>query len=87
MLFAYYVKNKNHPFVFGWWAYTFPLGAFVISNGAIGNIINVSFFSYIIQFGNILLLLVWCIVFYLTLKQTLNGEAFKGHVEEEQNKM
>jgi tellurite resistance protein TehA-like permease len=33
ILLLHYVKNKNHPFVFGWWAYTFPLGAFAISNG------------------------------------------------------
>lgn len=78
-LFLYYVKKKDHPFVFGWWAYTFPFGAFVISNGAIANIIDFSFFNYMLQIGNILLLLLWSVVFYLTLKQVIKGDAFKSH--------
>lgn len=79
ILLLHYVKNKNHPFVFGWWAYTFPLGAFAISNGAIAHLIDFTIFGYVLQGINVVLLFVWIVVFFSTIKSVMNGKCFEEH--------
>lgn len=76
ILFVYYVKKIGHPFAFGWWAYTFPMGAFAISAGAIGGLIDFSAFRFNLYIIGFLSLLVWLIIFPLTIKLIKDGEAF-----------
>ena len=79
ILLLHYLKNHNHPFVFGWWAYTFPLAAFTISTGAINHLLDYPLFGNILQIFNILLLAVWIIVFFKTLKAVKKGKCFEEH--------
>lgn len=77
ILLLHYVRNKNHPFVFGWWAYIFPLGAFAISNGAMMHLIDFPIFRYALQGSNAVLLLIWLVVFFNTVKSVMNGKCFE----------
>jgi C4-dicarboxylate transporter/malic acid transport protein len=79
ILLLHYLKNRDHPFVFGWWAYTFPIAAFTISNGAINHLLDYQLFEIILQIFNILLLAVWIIVFFKTLKAVKKGKCFEEH--------
>lgn len=54
ILLLYYLRNRDHPFVFGWWAYTFPMAAFTISNGALYHLIDYHLFD------NFLHILIYC---------------------------
>ena len=66
----------GHPFVFAWWAYTFPLGAFAISAGAIGSIMDFPAFWYNLYVVNFLLLFIWIIIVGLTIRLVWQGKAF-----------
>ena len=76
ILFFYYLKTMGHPFVFAWWAYTFPLGAFAISAGAIGSIMDFPAFWYNLYVVNFLLLFMWIIIVCLTIRLVWQGKAF-----------
>lgn len=74
---VYYVKKMEHPFSFTWWAYTFPLGAFAISSGAVNQLFPHLIFSAFLVGGTALLFLVWFVVFALTVRMVIRGEAFR----------
>lgn len=76
IVLVYYIKKMEHPFSFTWWAYTFPLGAFTISAGAINHIYSHGIFSAFLVGGTALLSFVWIVVFVLTLRMVVRGEAF-----------
>ncbi len=79
ILLLHYYRNDNHPFVFGWWAYTFPLAAFTISNGAVYHLLDYELFEIMLIIFNILLLAVWVIVSLKTLDAIKGGRCFDGH--------
>jgi len=76
LLFFYYVKTTGHPFVFGWWGYTFPMGAFAISGGAIGQLMDFPAFWFNLYIVNFILFIIWFIIFALTIKLVKEGKAF-----------
>jgi C4-dicarboxylate transporter/malic acid transport protein len=76
ILFFYYIKTRGHPFVFGWWGYTFPMGAFAISGGAIGQIMDFPAFWFNLYIINFLLFFIWFVIFSLTVKLVKDRKAF-----------
>ncbi len=76
ILFFYYVKTMGHPFVLGWWNYTFPMGAFAISGGSIGNLMDFPAFWFNLYIVNFLLFFIWFVIFFLTVKLVKDGKAF-----------
>ncbi|WP_229770545.1 C4-dicarboxylate transporter [Halorhabdus sp. CBA1104] len=73
---AYYVTRRDHPFFFTWWAYTFPTGAFAISAGVMGHLLDVAAFEAILAGVTGLLVIVWTVTTALTGRMVLRGHAF-----------
>ncbi len=77
ILFAHYIKVKDHPLVFGWWAYTFPLEAFAIATGLLAKCVATYFFHGMLLTLNTLVTVVWIIVVFGTIKWLESGVFFK----------
>ena len=75
--FHAYIKMKDHPFVFGWWAYTFPLEAFVVATGLLAKCIATTFLHGVLITLNILVVIVWIIVVLGTIKWLESGAFFE----------
>lgn len=75
-LMSYYITRLSHPFFFTWWAYTFPIGAFAISAGALGNFLGIAAFGYVLAAVTLLLSVVWVATAALTTRMVLRGNAF-----------
>ncbi len=73
ILFAHYVKMKDHPFMFGWWAYTFPLEAFTVATGLLAACVASSFLYGMLIVLNILVVIVWISVVFATIKWFQGG--------------
>jgi tellurite resistance protein TehA-like permease len=73
---VYYVRQRDHPFFFTWWAYTFPMGAFAISAGVIGHLLGIDVFAYVLAAVTALLLVVWTVTATLTSRMVVRGHAF-----------
>ena len=77
MLFHAYIKMKDHPFVFGWWAYTFPLEAFVVATGLLAKCVATTFLHGMLITLNILVVTVWITVVLGTIKWLETGAFFE----------
>ncbi|QCC51285.1 TDT family transporter [Halapricum salinum] len=75
-LVVHYVKRRAHPFFFTWWAYTFPMGAFAISAGSLGEFLGVGALAYVLAAVTALLVVVWTATAALTSRMVLRGHAF-----------
>jgi len=64
-------------FAMSWWAFAFPLGAFVIATGLLYSIFQMPFLMVVGLTCLTGLLLVWVVVVIMTIKQTISGEIFK----------
>jgi len=73
----YYIKEYHLPYALSWWAFTFPLGAYVAATHSIANIFNIQLIDYI-GFGLYwLLFLFWTVTLTKTLIHTYHGTIFK----------
>ncbi|WEL22718.1 C4-dicarboxylate transporter [Halorhabdus sp. BNX81] len=75
-ILAYYLSRRDHPFFFTWWAYTFPTGAFAISAGVMGHLLEVAAFEAILAGVTGLLVIVWTVTALFTTRMILRGHAF-----------
>ncbi|MEF8974879.1 MAG: C4-dicarboxylate transporter [Halapricum sp.] len=75
-LVSHYVTRKTHPFFFTWWAYTFPMGAFAISAGSLGQFLGFDALADVLGGVTTLLLIVWLVTAALTSRMVLRGHAF-----------
>ena len=73
LLFTHYVKIKNHPLEFGWWAYTFPLEAFTVATGLLAQCVAIHFLQGMLLILNTLAVIVWIIVVFGTIKWLESG--------------
>jgi C4-dicarboxylate transporter/malic acid transport protein len=64
-------------FAMSWWAFTFPLGTFVVSTGLLYSIFDNSFFLTVGLTSLFGLLIIWTIVAVTTFRRTLSGEIFQ----------
>jgi C4-dicarboxylate transporter/malic acid transport protein len=76
ILITHYITTKAHPFVFGWWAYTFPFEAFTVSTGLLAKCIATNFVHGILITLNILAVIIWIIVVFGTIKWLESGALF-----------
>lgn len=75
-LMVRYIKKVKIPYAMSWWAYTFPLGAYVAATHSISTIFSFKLIDYIGFALYWLLVLFWTLTFILTLINTLNGKNF-----------
>ncbi len=73
----YYIKKLKLPFTMSWWAFTFPLGAYVAATHSVSLLFKISIIDYI-GFGLYwLLLLLWLLTLIYTVIRSYHGTLFK----------
>lgn len=77
VLFHAYIKMKDHPFVFGWWAYTFPFEAFVVATGLLAQCAATNFLQPVLITLNAVAVIIWMIVVYGTIRWLESGAFFE----------
>ncbi|MHA1871101.1 MAG: tellurite-resistance/dicarboxylate transporter [Promethearchaeota archaeon] len=71
-----YVRKIKLPYAMSWWAYTFPLGAYVSATHSISLKFNFLLVDYL-GFGLYWLLVIfWSVTFIMTLRNSINGKNF-----------
>lgn len=76
---AFHHRKTPLPFALSWWAFVFPLGAFVVASGAIYAAVPVDFFQWIGLGALGGLLIVWATVSARTIRGIISGTIFKPH--------
>jgi len=77
-LTLHYIKNLKLPYAMSWWAFTFPLGAFVSGNHALSSVFKMSIIDYIGFTLYWLLFFLWGITLIKTIKAAFKGTLFKS---------
>ncbi len=67
------------PFALSWWAFVFPVGAFVVATGVLFQAIPLAFFQWIGLSALTFLLILWLVVAFNTLRGVWRGSIFKPH--------
>ena len=73
----HYLKKLNLPYAMSWWAFTFPLGAYVAASHSVANIFSIELIDYIGFALYILLLFFWIFTLAKTAVNTYHGTPFK----------
>ncbi|MEM4057953.1 MAG: tellurite-resistance/dicarboxylate transporter [Thermoplasmata archaeon] len=73
------LKKLDLPFALSWWAFTFPLGAYVAASHSIATIFNMSLIDYIGFALYWLLVVFWCVTLLRTLFHSYHGNLFKNY--------
>lgn len=74
ILFHAYISMKDHPFAFGWWAYTFPLEAFAVATGLLSKYLAASLLQVLLLFLNVMAVVIWATVVFGTIRWLDRGE-------------
>jgi len=77
LLFTHYVKIKDHPLEFGWWAYTFPFEAFAVATGLLAACVASHFLYGMLIILNTLAVIIWITVVFGTIKWLESGAFLK----------
>ncbi|MFZ5820236.1 MAG: hypothetical protein ACOYYJ_10060 [Chloroflexota bacterium] len=67
------------PFALSWWAFVFPVGAFVVSTGVLYQAVPLPFFQWIGVSALVFLLILWLVVAANTLLGVWRGSIFVPH--------
>lgn len=76
IMVAYYKIKRTLPFALSWWAFTFPSGAMAISSGIAWQVSQFAFIRMFYSGVTFFLLVVWLVVFGLTVKDVINRKLF-----------
>jgi C4-dicarboxylate transporter/malic acid transport protein len=84
LILAVFLTWRHHkkvalPFAMSWWAFTFPLGAFVVSTGVIFQATQAGFFQWVGLAALLGYVVIWGIVATRTVKGILSGAIFQTH--------
>jgi len=72
----YYIRKVNLPYALSWWAFTFPLGAYVAASYLVSHIFHLEIID-MIGFGLYLLLVfLWSLTLIKTVMAVYNGKLF-----------
>ena len=71
-----YIRNVRLPYALSWWAFTFPLGAYVSASHSIARIFELGIIDIFGFCLYLLLFLFWSITSIKTLKAAYSGELF-----------
>ena len=73
----HYIKRLKLPYAMSWWAFTFPLGAYVAASHTISILFNLKLVDYIGFSLYWLLMAFWLVTFAKTLVHAYHGTLFK----------
>lgn len=79
LMTLHYIKRLSLPYAMSWWAFTFPLGAYVASCHVVSTIFHIALIDY---FGFLLywlLVALWLVTFIKTAVRAYHGTLFKTH--------
>ncbi len=76
LMTLHYIKNLKLPYALSWWAFTFPLGAYVGSCRSIYNVLHIKTIDKIGLIVYILLMFLWTITLIKTIIKAYTGELF-----------
>ncbi len=74
----HYIKRLKLPYAMSWWAFTFPLGAYVAASHTISSIFKIQLIDYIGFALYWLLVIFWLITFVKTFIRAYHGTLFKN---------
>ena len=78
MMTIHYIKTLKLPYAISWWAFTFPLGAYVAASHSVSIIFGIRLIDYI-GFGLYWLLMIfWIVTLAKTFIYTYHGTLFRG---------
>ncbi len=72
----HYVRKLKLPYTMSWWAFTFPLGAYVAASHLISNIFKIKIIDYFGLALYFLLLGIWLVTLVRTLSHAYRGTLF-----------
>ncbi|MBO8166727.1 MAG: C4-dicarboxylate ABC transporter [Thermotogae bacterium] len=73
----HYIKKLSLPYAMSWWAFTFPLGAYVAASHSISKIFNIELVNYVGFALYWLLAILWTVTFVKTAVNAYHGTLFK----------
>ena len=76
IMIAYYKFKRSLPFALSWWAFTFPSGAMAICSGIAWQVSQIAFIRVFYSGVVFFLLVVWLVVFGITLKGVISRKLF-----------
>jgi len=71
-------RRNELPFTLAWWAFTFPLGAFVAASHRLGGGLNLYPVYYVGFAALVLLAILWALTLVMTVRAIARGELLKG---------
>jgi len=74
----HYIKRLKLPYTMSWWAFTFPLGAYVAASHSVGAIFSIELIDYIGFSLYWLLAFFWSVTSINTVRHTYHGSLFKS---------
>ena len=77
LLLRKYLRTSGLPFGIGWWAFTFPLGAYTVDTLTLARVMKVNVFEWIGALLFVLLAAFWLVVTIRTLIVMRTGEAWR----------
>jgi tellurite resistance protein TehA-like permease len=69
--------RRQIPFALNWWALTFPTGALCVASGVTRAATGIAFVGLFYNAVMFFLLVIWLVVFLLTLRGVVSGKIFK----------
>ncbi len=75
---VHYIKRLKLPYAMSWWAFTFPLGAYVAASHTISSLFGIQLIDYIGFALYWLLVIFWLVTFAKTFIHAYHGTLFKG---------
>ncbi len=78
VMILHYIKNISLPYAMSWWAFTFPLGAYVSASHAVSGVTGIKLINQIGFVLYILFVFVWVLTLVKTAIMTYKGTLFKG---------
>ncbi len=74
----HYIRKLKLPYTMSWWAFTFPLGAYVAASHSVSMVFKINLVDYIGFCLYWLLVIFWTVTFINTAIKAYHGTLFKG---------
>lgn len=71
IVISHHIANKELKYALSWWAFTFPIANLTVATACIESMFPISIFNICLHLFIIILLVVWCIVTYNTIKSVI----------------
>ncbi len=78
IMILHYIKNLRLPYAMSWWAFTFPLGAYVSASHAVSRVIGIRVIDYIGFVLYFLFVFIWFLTLVKTVVFAYKGTLFKS---------